>query len=307
MKKMVWKPGKEMVRKRASILGSEHEEAIRSALEALKSLIHECIDENLIKQDHYSPHLLKGTLQSLVDMQKLPDEAFPYHRQLHECVGSAVGAMGPDSFLTILPLKLDKQNLSESNLWLFPIIKQTIIGAHLRFFSNSILSMVGAMKQRSARFEHEGKIYSAQTIDGIVYSLWSLLPSFCNYPVDTAESFKALEKILCKALREEPDFADLIQQNKSILEGKVDFSDAEISIPKERAIAHYNQQVAGDNLNALGLSARELLAQLFDLAVSLLPGLDAIAIDELFDYAIEPALKVGACYMLASAPFSFST
>ncbi|KAJ8562076.1 hypothetical protein K7X08_011367 [Anisodus acutangulus] len=169
-------------------------------------------------------------------------------------------------------------------------------------------------------------------------------------------------------------FADLIQQNKSILEGKIDFSDAEISIPKERAIAHYNQQVAGDNLNVLGLSARELLsvlggvflesskdtggslqstiselayiadkeevsgsflkkrevvsrffkttmrelkkaqnarssnsmqiddsssesvsslmrAQLSDLAVSLLPGLDAIAIDELFDYAIEPALK----------------
>ncbi|KAM3326452.1 hypothetical protein P3S67_001578 [Capsicum chacoense] len=32
------------------VLVSEHEEAIRAALEALKSLIHECIDENLIKQ-----------------------------------------------------------------------------------------------------------------------------------------------------------------------------------------------------------------------------------------------------------------
>ncbi|KAK4355750.1 hypothetical protein RND71_024721 [Anisodus tanguticus] len=409
-------------------LGSEHEEARRAALEALKSIIYECLDESLIKQGvdniissnsgmrksgptiiekicatieslltyhysevwdvsfqvvvamfdklgHRSSHLLKGTLHSLADMQKLPDEDFPYRRQLHKCVGSAVGAMGPESFLSLLPLKLDEQDLSESNIWLFPILKQNVVGAHLSFFTNSILSMIGAMKQRSAMFEHEGKIYSARTIDGIVYSLWSLLPSFCNYPVDTAESFKDLEKVLCKALREEPDICGiicsslqiLIQQNKSIKEGKMDLSDTEISVPKERAIARYNQQAAGDNLNALSLSAPELLcalsgvflesskdtggslqstigglasiadkkevsrffkvtmirlrkvtleaaekpgssnsmqiddlpsesssslkrAQLFDLAVSLLPGLDAKCIDALFG-AIEPALK----------------
>ncbi|XP_070037346.1 uncharacterized protein [Nicotiana tomentosiformis] len=413
----------------SDVLGSEHEEAIRAALEALKSLIHECIDGNLIKQGvddiissntdmrksgptiiekicatieslityhyaavwdmsfqvvaamfdklgHYSSHLLKGTLQSLADMQKLPDEDFPYRRQLHECVGSAVGAMGPESFLTLLPLKLDAQDLSESNIWLFPILKQNIVGAHLSFFTNSILSMVGAMKQRSAMLESKGKIYSARTVDGIVYSLWSLLPSFCNYPVDTAESFKDLEKVLSKALREEPDVCGiicsslqiLIQQNDSISKGKVDLSDTEMSVPKKRAIARYNQQVARDNLNALSLSApkllsvlsgvfrksskhtggslqstirelapiadkeevrkffmktmRELLkvtqesgkaekarssnsmqiddsssesspslkrAQLFDLAVSLLPGLDAEHINALFG-AIEPAL-----------------
>ncbi|KAF3625693.1 putative pentatricopeptide repeat-containing protein, mitochondrial-like [Capsicum annuum] len=299
-------------------------------------------------------------LRSLVDMQKLPDEDFPYRRQLHECVGSAVGAMGPESFLALLPLKLDIEDLSKSNLWLFRILKQNIIGAHLSFFTNSIMSMVGAMKQRSARFECEGKIYSARSIDGIVYSLWSLLPSFRNYPVDTAQSFKDLNEILCKAIREEPEVRGiicsslqiLIQQNKNILEGKVDFSDAKISVPKERAIGCYNQQVAGDNLNALGLCADLLLAivyitigglasiadkevisqcfntvmrklkkkvtqeagkaqkarssnsmhiedssskmliraQLFDLAVSLLPGLDAKELGQLFD-EIKPALK----------------
>ncbi|PHU11768.1 hypothetical protein BC332_18698 [Capsicum chinense] len=295
--------------------------------------------------------------------------------QLHECVGSAVGAMGPESFLALLPLKLDIEDLSKSILWLFRILKQNIIGAHLSFFTNSIMSMVGAMKQRSARFECEGKIYSARSIDGIVYSLWSLLPSFRNYPVDTAQSFKDLNEILCKAIREEPEVRGiicsslqiLIQQNKNILEGKVDFSDAKLSVPKERAIGCYNQQVAGDNLNALGLCAGELLsvlggvflesskdtggslqitigglasiadkevisqcfnmvmrklkkkvtqeagkaqkarssnsvhiedssskmlirAQLFDLAVSLLPGLDAKELGQLFD-EIKPALK----------------
>ncbi|KAM3395018.1 RRP12-like protein [Capsicum galapagoense] len=309
----------------SDVLGSEHEEAIRAALEALKSLIHECIDENLIKQGvdniicsntdlrksgptiiekicatiesllsyHYaavwdmsfqvvvfmfdklgcySSHLMKGTLQSLADMQKLPDENFPYRRQLHECVGSAVGAMGPESLLTLLPLKLDAQDISESNIWLLPILKQNIVGAHLSFFTNSILSMVGAMKQRSAMLEHEGKIYSARTIDGIVYSLWSLLPSFCNYPMDTAESFKDLEMVFSKALHEEPDVSGiicssleiLVQQNDNILKGKVDLSDTEISVPKGRAIARYSQQVAECNLKALSLSSHKLLPVLYD-------------------------------------------
>ncbi|KAL3332457.1 hypothetical protein AABB24_032833 [Solanum stoloniferum] len=309
----------------SDVLGSEHEEAIRAAVEALKSLIHECIDESLIKQGvdniissntdmkksgptiiekicatieslltyHYaavwdmsfqvvvamfdklgcySSHLLKGTLQSLADMEKLPDEDFPFRRQLHGCVGSAVGAMGPESFLTLLPLKLDAQDLSESNIWLFPILKQNIVGAHLSFFTNSILSMVAAMKQRSAMLEREGKIYSVRTIDGIVYSLWSLLPSFCNYPVDIAESFKDLEKVFRKALHEEPDVCGiicsslqiLIQQNDSILKGKVDLSDTETSVSRERAIARYNQQVADNNLNTLSLSAQKLLPVLYD-------------------------------------------
>lgn len=118
------------------------------------------------------------------------------------------------------------------------------------------------------QLEQEGKIISARTIDGIVYSLWSLLPSFCNYPLDTADSFKALEKVLKRALHEEPDIHGiicsglhiLIEQNKSIVEGKEDMSNNGMSIHKERAITHYSSQVAANNLNALRVSARELLS-----------------------------------------------
>ncbi|KAL2470154.1 ARM repeat superfamily protein [Abeliophyllum distichum] len=304
------------------ILISEHEEAMVAAMATFKSLVHACIDENLIKQgvdeitmnsnatsrkscptviekvcatiesllDYhyasvwdvsfqivssmfeklgiYSIYFLKGTLESLAELQKLPDEDFPFRKQLHECVGAALGAMGPEAFLNILPLKLEAQNLSEANLWLFPILKRYVVGANLSFFTKSILPVVSVMKQKSAM---EEGIYSAETV-GIVYSLWSLLPSFCNYPVDTAESFKDLEKALCSALREEHDVHGiicsslqiLIQQNKKILEGKVDISNVEISIPEERASALYASQVVEANLRVLRSSARELFHVLFD-------------------------------------------
>lgn len=71
--------------------------------------------------------------------------------QLHECVGSALGAMGPQAFLSLLPLKLDVEDQSEANVWLFPILKQYTVGAHLSFFTKSILGMVGPIRQKSCR------------------------------------------------------------------------------------------------------------------------------------------------------------
>ncbi|KAI3443520.1 hypothetical protein Pfo_000185 [Paulownia fortunei] len=345
--------------------------------EAVWDMSFQIVSTMFDKLGKYSFYFLKETLKSLADMQKLPDGDFAFRKQLHECMGTALGAMGPETFLSILPLNLEVQDVSEGNLWLFPILKQYTVGAHLNFFTKSILPMIGEMKRKSAVLEQEGNMYSARSVDGIVYSLWSLLPSFCNYPVDTAESFKGLERALCTALQEEPDVRGiicsslqiLIQQNKRILEEKENSPKIEIGVPEERAIALYTAHVAGSNLSTLKSSARELLsvltgvyfksskdtsgilqsiigelasisdkevvtwffkktmqkllkvtqeagksrnsknsnfmqvdntshegslstarAQLFDLAVSLLPGLDSKEIDLLF-VAIQPALK----------------
>lgn len=215
------------------------------------------------KLGEFSSYLLRGTLKSLADMQKLPDEDLPCRKQLHECVGSALGAMGPQTFLNILPLKLDTEDQFEANIWLFPILKKYTVGAHLSFFTDTILDMIGQMRKKSHRVQ-----VSSRNAEPLVYSLWSLLPSFCNYPVDTAESFKDLDKALCSALREEPDVRGiicsslqiLIQQNKRFLEEKNDLSGVEENIPRQRAMAHYTSQVAADNMNVLRASARELLS-----------------------------------------------
>lgn len=94
------------------------------------------------------------------------------------------------------------------------------------------------------------------------------MPSFCDYPLDTAESFKDLEKALCSALRDEPDVRGIIcsslqilmHQNKRILEEENDMSGADVSIPRQRAVAHYTSQVAADNMTVLRACGRELLS-----------------------------------------------
>ncbi|KAK6941256.1 putative domain NUC173 [Dillenia turbinata] len=217
-----------------------------------------------------SAYLLRTTLKSLAEMQKLPDEDIPYRKQLHDCVGSALGAMGPETFLSLLPLKLEAEDPSEANIWLFPILRQYIVGARLSFFTESILSMIGPIKQKSRKLESEGRIFSSRSADGLIYSLWSLLPSFCNYPSDTSESFKTLSRQLCRALHEEPDLRGiicsslqiLVQQNKRLLAGENDICSIEESIPKQRAMSHYTLQVATDNLAVLRSSAKEIFSTL---------------------------------------------
>ncbi|KAF9680360.1 hypothetical protein SADUNF_Sadunf06G0113100 [Salix dunnii] len=217
----------------------------------------------------FSSYFMRETLKNLADMQRMSDEDFPYRKQLHKSLGSTLGAMGPEVFLSLLPLKLEVDDLSEVNVWLFPILKQYTVGARLSFFKESVLSMVALIKNKSRQMELDGRIISTRSADALVYSLWSLLPSFCNYPLDTAESFQDLEKTLRGALSAECDIRGivcsalqvLVQQNKRIME-QDDLTGTEVGIAEQYAIAHYTLQVAADNLRVLRSSPCNLLTVL---------------------------------------------
>lgn len=218
------------------------------------------------KLGEHSAYFMRNTLQGLSDMQDLPDEGFPYRKQLHECVGSALGAMGPETFLSIVRLNLEANDLSEVKVWLFPILKQYTVGGRLSFFTEAIFSMVETMSHKAQKLKLQGLPVASRSVDSLVYSLWALLPSFCNYPVDTVESFADLGRILCGVLQTQAETHGiicaslniLIQQNKEVVEGKeVPTNDA--SPAMQRATARYDSQHAAANLKVLRLCAPKLL------------------------------------------------
>ncbi|KAI9114053.1 hypothetical protein K1719_015304 [Acacia pycnantha] len=222
------------------------------------------------KLGNHSPYLMRGIVENLADLQKLPDEDFPFRKQLHQCLGSALVVMGPQTFLSILPLNLEADDLSNANIWLFPILKHYTVGARLSYFTEEILSIIGRLRKRSRQFELQGLMVSSRNGDALAYSLWSLLPSFCNYPMDTAESFMDMERTLCITLQEEPDIRGiictslqlLIQQNKKIADEKDDKQCVGGDMVCEHGLVHYTKQVAASNLNVLKSSAQELLTVL---------------------------------------------
>ncbi|KAG2326830.1 hypothetical protein Bca52824_009558 [Brassica carinata] len=213
-----------------------------------------------------SSYFMRKTLEDLSDMQDLPDEGFPYRKQLHECVGSALGAMGPETFLNIVRLNLEVSDLSEVNVWLFPILKQYTVGGRLSFFTETIFRMVETMSQKAQQLKLQGLTAASRSVDSLVYSLWALLPSFCNYPVDTVESFEDLGRILCGALQTQAETRGiictslniLIQQNKEVVEGKeVPVNDASPALV--RASARYDSHSAAANLEIMRSCAPKLL------------------------------------------------
>ncbi|KAL5572312.1 hypothetical protein UlMin_021909 [Ulmus minor] len=233
-------------------------------------LVFQVISSMFDKLGEASFYLMRGILKSLADVQKLPDEDFPFRKQLHECIGSALGAMGAKNFLSLLPLNLKADDLSEVNVWLFPILKRYTVGSSLNFFREEIYSMIGLMRQKSEKLKLQGRVSSSRSADALLYSLWSFLPSFCNYPLDTAESLKDLEKVLCSTLDEEPDLRGiicsslqiLIQQNKKFLENgneALDLTDSDAGFARQQVMTYYTQQVAANNLTALKLSSRAFL------------------------------------------------
>jgi len=71
--------------------------------------------------------------------------------QLHACLGSALVAMGPETFLSLIPLNLEAEDLSVSNKWLFPILKQYIVGVRLKYFTEEILPMIECARENAQK------------------------------------------------------------------------------------------------------------------------------------------------------------
>ncbi|KAL2338811.1 hypothetical protein Fmac_013257 [Flemingia macrophylla] len=220
------------------------------------------------KLGNYSPYFMGGILKNMEDVQKLPDEEFPFRKQLHECFGSALVAMGPETLLSLIPLNLETEDLSDANVWLFPILKHYIVGAPLNYFTEEILTMIKRIREKAQKLEKQGLMVSSRNADALAYSLWSLLPAFCNYPSDTANSFMDLERHLRSKLKEEPDIRGIICTSLQLLIQQNNIRDSNDQgcigedMAKEHNLVRYSQEVVRDNLFALKSSAKNWLRDL---------------------------------------------
>ncbi|RVX09571.1 RRP12-like protein [Vitis vinifera] len=121
-----------------------------------------------------------------------------YDLQLQECIGSAVTALGPERILTLLPISLDAENFTCSNIWLVPILNKYVVGASLRYFMEHIMPLAESFKRASHKVK---KSVIGEDLQAHAHGLWGLLPVFCRYPTDTRQSFGSLTKHLISFLK----------------------------------------------------------------------------------------------------------
>ncbi|KAI3507537.1 hypothetical protein L1887_22524 [Cichorium endivia] len=180
-------------------------------------------------------------------------------KHLHECIGSAVIAMGPDKLLAVLPISLDSTDLTCSNTWLIPILKDYVTGSSLGFFIETILPLTESFQEACQKVK---KSAIRKQLQSHARDCWGLLPAFCHYSNDTYKKFGSLAKLLIPYIKKDAfmleDIAialqNLVKQNRSFLGG--DKVDEEASkLPK----INYSKKTASRNIKVLSSWSEELL------------------------------------------------
>jgi len=137
--------------------------------------------------------------QLLIDLSQLRgSNNFSYEGEVDVIVGKAVGVIGPKAVLKAIPLNItgDETDYEFKSSWLLPIFRDNIKQTELGFFAEYFLPLAAKCLNRSQISGQNGDKIGQKTYEVLTYQIWSLLPGFCNCPVDLALSFKAVAKIL---------------------------------------------------------------------------------------------------------------
>ncbi|XP_010529622.1 PREDICTED: RRP12-like protein [Tarenaya hassleriana] len=196
-------------------------------------------------------------------------------KHLQHCIGSAVVAMGPEKILELLPISICADNRSCTNSWLIPILKRYIVGASLGYYIEHIVPLSKSILQTS-RKAHRKKLQACS------HELMELLPAFCNYPVDVAQNFGSLAKLLVKFINKYPFMNEaitlslqrLVNQNKSKLRPKINPGEAktcpgEDNTSELESENRYSKKTSTKNIKALASCSAELLQSLVDMFTGL--------------------------------------
>ena len=79
-----------------------------------------------------------------------------------------------------------------ARLWLVPLLRQALRGARVSYFAEEMMPVARRLGDRAAKAKAAGRAFEAQRCGAGEAALWSLLPAFCRWPEDAAESFPTL-------------------------------------------------------------------------------------------------------------------
>ncbi|XP_038697299.1 RRP12-like protein isoform X2 [Tripterygium wilfordii] len=222
---------------------------------------------------------MKGIVIKLGDLMDIACGNTSKTAHLQSCIGSAVTALGPESMLNILPISLHADEVTYSNTWLIPILKDHIVGASLGYYMEHIVPLAKSFQQASRRAK---KSVIGQDLQDHAHVLWGLLPAFCRYPVDTHQNFGLLAEVLVTFLRKRSFMHEsvavalqvLVNQNRSVLCSEADkpcTDEIKDSTLEVRIVPFYSKKTATRNIRALASSSTKLLQALINLFIKSRP------------------------------------
>ncbi|KAI2471791.1 NUC173-domain-containing protein [Annulohypoxylon bovei var. microspora] len=200
------------------------------------------------------------------------NDSFMGKKEADEVLGKAIRAMGPESVLSVLPLNLIKPVKDQpGRAWMLPILRDYTGNTNLQHFKTELIPLSEAMFQRVLDNGEAAKTMEVKIYETLVHQTWSILPGYCDLPLDLTVAFdQVFAEMLANLLYKQVDLRlDVCRALKALVESNQDVA----SLEDESLIlkSRVSKMDAQKNLAYLGNFAGNLLAVLFNVYSQTLP------------------------------------
>ncbi|KAI1820964.1 NUC173 domain-containing protein [Xylaria intraflava] len=201
------------------------------------------------------------------------NDSFVGKKQADEVIGRAVRAMGPEAVLSVLPLNLVKPAKGQAGrAWMLPILRDYTCNTNLQHFRTEFVPLSETMFQHVLDHGEATKTMEVKIYETLVSQTWSILPGYCDLPLDLTVAFdQSFAEMLANLLYKQVDLRlDLCRALRSLVESNqaiVAIKDVEDLLLQSRV----SKSDAQKNLAHLGGFSSNLLAVLFNVYSQTLP------------------------------------
>ncbi|KAI1418236.1 pre-rRNA processing protein Rrp12 [Hypoxylon sp. FL1857] len=201
------------------------------------------------------------------------NDSFMGKKEADEVLGKAIRAMGPEAVLSVLPLNLVKPVKGQpGRAWMLPILRDYTTNTNLQHFKTEFIPLSEAMFQRVLDNGDAAKTMEIKIYETLVHQTWSILPGYCDLPLDLTVAFdQAFAEMLANLLYRQVDLRlDVCRALKALVESNqavASLEDEDNLILRSRV----SKEDAQKNLAFLGGFAGNLLAVLFNVYSQTLP------------------------------------
>jgi ribosomal RNA-processing protein 12 len=202
------------------------------------------------------------------------NETFAGKKEADAVISRAIGAMGPDVVLEVLPLNLPKPPPGQQGrVWLLPLLRDSVHNTKLAHFRTEMVPLSKVMFQKVIEHGKKEKTMEIKVFETVVQQIWSILPGYCDLPLDLVEAFdQSFAELLANLLYSQ---ADLRTDVCRALQHLVDSNKAIVDLASEEedlvAQARISRAQAKANLEHLAGFASNMLAVLFNVYSQTLP------------------------------------
>ncbi|KAF2446900.1 NUC173-domain-containing protein [Karstenula rhodostoma CBS 690.94] len=218
-----------------------------------------------------SDPILKPVLRTVGELRS--NDSFAGKKEADTVISKAIGAMGPEAVLEILPLNLPKPPPGQTGrVWMLPLLRDSVHNTKLAHFRQEMVPLSEHMFQKVIDHGNQEKTMEIKVFETVVQQIWSILPGYCDLPLDLVEAFdQGLAEMLANLLYSQ---ADLRTDVCRALQNLVDGNKAIVELEGEEDLvtqARISKAHAQKNLEHLASFASNMLAVLFNVYSQTLP------------------------------------